>query len=217
MAMEAIAAEHRRRGVAFLVGGSGLYLRALLQGMRPPAVPPQPWLRHQFQMLGQPLCHELLQRVDPVAAERIAAPDTVRTQRALEVFYATGRPMSAQQGRQSPPWRVLELALDPPDLDQRIIERTHAMYEQGLIEETAALICRHGTTCPLLETIGYGEARRVLGGELDRPAAMALTVRRTRQYAKRQRTWFRNQHRPLHLGGTDLLQKALQAARSRLG
>jgi tRNA dimethylallyltransferase len=219
LASAAIEAEHRRRGVALLVGGSGLYLKALLAGLRPPAVPPQPALRAQFAALGQPFCHQVLRQADPAAADRIAAADAVRTSRALEVLYATGRPLSSQQGQSPPPWRVLELGLDPADLPQRIRCRTAALYANGLVEETARLIERFGADCPLLETIGYGEAARLLRGELEPDAAVALTERRTRQYAKRQRTWFRRQHRPLWLtdaaaapaSEADLLQRALGA------
>jgi tRNA dimethylallyltransferase len=99
------------------------------------------------------------------------------------------------------------------------------MYEGGLLEETAGLIERFGEDCPLLETIGYGEARRQLRGELEPAAARALTELRTRRYAKRQRTWFRRRHDPLWLAGKDesgdvgseLLQQALSAARTVLG
>lgn len=225
LAGSAIAAEHRRRGVALLVGGSGLYLKALLAGLQPPAVPPQPALRAQFAALGQTVCHQLLRQADPRAAERIAPADAVRTSRALEVLYATGRPLSAQQSLQPPPWRVLELGLDPADLPQRIQRRTVALFAGGLVEETAQLIDRFGADCPLLATIGYGEAVRLLQGELARDAAIALTERRTRQYAKRQRTWFRRQHQPLWLTGAagaaaseaDVLQQALRAATGGLG
>jgi tRNA dimethylallyltransferase len=225
LARAAIDAEHQRRGVALLAGGTGLYLKALLQGMQPPAVPPQPALRAQLAALGQPTCHRLLAQGDPLAASRIAPADAVRTVRALEVLYATGHPLSAQQGHRPPPWRVLELGLDPPDLPQRIHRRTAALFSGGLVEETADLIDRFGADCPLLETIGYGEAGLLLRGELDRAAAIALAERRTRQYAKRQRTWFRRQHRPLWLTRreeavlpeADVLQRALQAAAVGLG
>ena len=93
----AIDAEHQRRGVAFLVGGSGLYIKAITQGMTPPAVAPQPQLRAELEALGQSQCYALLRQADPSAAERIMANDAVRTQRALEVLYATGRPLSQQQ------------------------------------------------------------------------------------------------------------------------
>jgi len=200
IALAAIEAEHRRRGIALLVGGSGLYLQALLEGLTPPAVAPQPQLRAQLAALGQPLCHSLLRQCDPQAAARIAPADAVRTQRALEVLYATGRPISSQQGRQPRAWRVLELGLHPTDLEQRIRARTRALYAGGLLRETAALLERFGEQCPLLDTMGYAEARRVLSGELNVEQAIALTERRTRQYAKRQRTWFRRRHRPHWLG-----------------
>jgi tRNA dimethylallyltransferase len=203
LAEAAIAAEHRRRGVALLVGGSGLYLQALLAGLAPPAVAPQPDLRAQFAALGQAHCHSLLRQADPAAAARIAPADAVRTQRALEVLYATGRPISSQQGRRPPAWRVLELGLNPADLTERIRIRTRHLYDSGLVEETEALLARFGPGCALLETIGYSEACRLLAGILSREEAIALTERRTRQYAKRQRTWFRRRHTPIWLGGGD--------------
>jgi tRNA dimethylallyltransferase len=112
---------------------------------------------------------------------------------------------------------VLELGLNPTDLEARIRHRTRNLYGEGLVAETEGLIQRFGATCPLLDTIGYGEARRLLAGDLDREAAIALTERRTRQYAKRQRTWFRRQHRPQWLEGADLLQQAVSAAQQGLG
>lgn len=217
LARGAIAAEHHRRGVAFLVGGSGLYLQALLSGLEPPPVPPQPALRAQLEALGQPRCHQLLRQADPTAAGRIAPADAGRTQRALEVLYATGKPLSTQQHRNPPPWRVIELGLDPPDLSRRIAMRSAQLYVDGLVEETAGLIDRFGSDCPLLETIGYGEAKRLLAGGIGKAEAVAITERRTRQYAKRQRTWFRRQHRALWLEGADLLPQALRAVEHGLG
>ena len=214
LARRAIAAEHERRGAALLVGGTGLYLQALVEGLQPPAVPPQQGLRAQLAALGQAHCHQLLRQVDPAAAARILPGDAVRTQRALEVIYATGRPVSIQRRRDPPPWRVLELGLDPPDLADRIHRRTGQLYREGLLEETQLLAARYGPGCPLLQTIGYGEALLMLAGSLDREAAQALTERRTRQYAKRQRTWFRRQHRPLWLSGEPTAQ--LEAAQQAL-
>jgi len=216
----AIAAEHRRRGIALLVGGSGLYLKAITQGMAPPAVPPQPQLRAQFTALGQPLCHQLLTAADPAAAARIMPRDAVRTQRALEVLYATGQPLSGQQGSTPPPWRVLELGLNPPDLQQRISGRTAQLYADGLVAETQGLLEQYGEACELLNTIGYGEAKAQLRGDLSPEQAMALTTRRTLQFAKRQRTWFRRQHQPLWLDTTadePPLQQALSAIGRVLG
>ena len=177
----------------------------------PPRRAPQAHLRKQFRELGQPLCHALLAACDPLAAQRIAPADTSRTTRALEVVYATGQACTSQQRRSPPPWPVLELGLNPGDLPRRIQQRTQRMYEEGLVAETASLISRHGDSCPLLDTMGYDEARRLLRGELEENMAIAYTEQRTRQYAKRQRTWFRRQHHPLWLEGKDLMQQAINA------
>ena len=123
-AAAAVSQVLKNRGVAFLAGGSGLYLKALTQGLQPPAVPPQAELRRQLLELGQTNCHQLLQQADPQAAAKIAPADAVRTQRALEVLYASGKPMSEQQSANPPPWRVLELGLKPVELRSRIAQRT---------------------------------------------------------------------------------------------
>ena len=198
-----------REGMALLVGGSGLYLKALTSGLRPPAVPPQPQLRRQLDALGQRICHPLLQAADPAAAARIAPADAVRTQRALEVLYASGQPMSRQATAEAPPWRVLELGLDPVDLRGRIQRRTEQLYSDGLVEETRRLAERYGDNLPLLQTIGYGEALQVLGGSMPTAEAIRITSQRTRQFAKRQRTWFRRQHNPHWLESNDSEAEAM--------
>jgi tRNA dimethylallyltransferase len=208
-AMDVVNQSIQARGMALLVGGSGLYLKALTGGLRPPAVPPQPQLREQLEQLGQAICHPLLRHADPDAAARIAPADAVRTQRALEVLYATGRTISSQQGAAPPPWRVLELGLDPENLRQRIAQRTEQLYGDGLVEETDQLRQRYGQELPLLQTIGYGEALQELNGQLSRQDAIALTTRRTQQFAKRQRTWFRRQHQPHWLCGGEPLNEAM--------
>ena len=213
-------AELARKPLALLAGGSGLYLQALTQGLEPPAVPPQPQLRAQLAALGQPLCHQLLRQGDPAAAARIAPADAVRTQRALEVLYATGRPLSSQQGATPPPWRVLELGLNPTDLTGRIASRTKGLFAAGLVAETEALIERYGAGLPLLNTIGYAEAKQQLAGELSETEAIALCEQRTRQFAKRQRTWFRRRHEPIWLEERSTegqLAQALQVVERGLG
>ena len=213
-------AELARKPLALLAGGSGLYLQALTQGLEPPAVPPQPQLRAQLAALGQPLCHQLLRQGDPAAAARIAPADAVRTQRALEVLYATGRPLSSQQGATPPPWRVLELGLNPTDLTGRIASRTKGLFAAGLVAETEALIERYGAGLPLLNTIGYAEAKQQLAGELSKTESIALCEQRTRQFAKRQRTWFRRRHAPIWLEERSTegqLAQALQVVERGLG
>jgi tRNA dimethylallyltransferase len=215
-----LKAELARKPLALLAGGSGLYLQALTQGLEPPAVPPQPQLRAQLAALGQPLCHQLLRQGDPVAAARIAPADAVRTQRALEVLYATGLTLSSQQGATPPPWRVLELGLNPVDLKARIASRTRGLFAAGLVAETEALIGRYGAELPLLNTIGYAEAKQQLAGELSETEAIALCEQRTRQFAKRQRTWFRRRHAPIWLEERSTegqLAQALQVVERGLG
>jgi tRNA dimethylallyltransferase len=120
---------------------------------------------------------------------------------------------------------VLELGLNPPDLKTRIAARSATMFDNGLVQETRGLVERYGEDCPLLDTIGYSEARAELRGAISRAEAIAQTSRRTQQFAKRQRTWFRRQHQPLWLGpggpladgGSDPLQQALSAVERGLG
>jgi tRNA dimethylallyltransferase len=216
-AAAAVSQVLKDRGVAFLAGGSGLYLKALTQGLQPPAVPPQAELRRQLSSLGQENCHQLLQQADPQAAAKIAPADAVRTQRALEVLYASGKPMSEQQSSNPPPWRVLELGLDPVELRSRIAQRTQQIYQEGLIEETKQLSQRYGPDLPMLKTIGYGEALEVLQGGLSEAQAIATTTRRTQQFSKRQRTWFRRQHNPHWLTGQDALSEAMSLIEAGLG
>jgi tRNA dimethylallyltransferase len=212
-----IERELAQRGVALLVGGSGLYLKALTSGLKPPAVGPQPELRQQFTAMGQAICHPLLAAADPTAAAKIAPADVVRTQRALEVLYASGQPMSGQASAEPPPWRILELGLNPTNLRQRINQRTEQLYQNGLVEETQRLAARYGADLPLLQTIGYGEALQLIDGSITRTSAIATTCQRTRQFAKRQRTWFRRQHAPQWLGEPDLLTEAMTLIEHHLG
>ena len=215
-ALPCIEAVLQQCDMALLVGGSGLYLKALIQGLQPPAVAPQPKLREQLTTMGQAICHPLLQAADPAAAARIDPADAVRTQRALEVIYATGLPMSTQATATPPPWRVLELGLNPNNLKQRIQERTEQMYRDGLVNETRLLADRYGTDLPLLQTIGYGEALGVMNGNLSEPEAIRITSQRTRQFAKRQRTWFRRQHSPYWLEGPAFLEEAMTLIQKHL-
>lgn len=188
-----IAAFQGQGKLPLLVGGTGLYLRAIVQGLQIPQVAPQGELRSQFQALGQSQIHTLLQQVDPISARKIHPHDPVRTMRALEVFYVTGVPMSRQQGRRSPLYPILQIGLDsePNTLTRRIQHRTEQMVAAGWIAEVKSLCQRHGPDLSLFNTLGYQEIKQHLAGEISLTEAQALTVRRTRQLAKRQRTWFR--------------------------
>jgi tRNA dimethylallyltransferase len=176
-----------------LVGGTGLYIKSIVRGLRMPRVAPQPQLRAQLAQLGQPLCHGLLHQVDPVAAEKIHINDRVRTLRALEVFYVSGRPISQQQGEQLPPYPILQIGLDaePNALERRIAQRTGQMMAAGFVAEVESLCQKYGADLPLLDTLGYQEIKQYLSGDLSLSAAVAQIILHTRQFAKQQRTWFR--------------------------
>lgn len=182
-----------RTYLPFLVGGTGLYLAAVIEGLQIPPVAPQPKLRSQLWHLGQPQCYAMLQKVDPVATQRIHPNDTVRTVRALEVAYVTGKPFSAQQTHQAPNYPVLYIGLDcdTDALQQRIERRTIQMLEQGLVQEVETLCQRYGADLPLLKTLGYAETLGYLAGDYSLTQAKQLIIKNTRQFAKRQRTWFR--------------------------
>jgi tRNA dimethylallyltransferase len=149
-------------------------------------------LRSQLTNLGQAQCYQLLQQVDAPATQKIHANDPIRTIRALEVYYVTGRSISSQQGEDPPSYPILQIGLDCGDLDARIQRRTHQMVELGWEAEVKYLGNKYGWDLPLLNTLGYAEMRKHLQGEISLAEAIDLTVLHTRQFAKRQRTWFRS-------------------------
>nr|WP_290226614.1 tRNA (adenosine(37)-N6)-dimethylallyltransferase MiaA [Trichocoleus desertorum] len=183
---------HRGERHPFLVGGTGLYIRSVVQGLIIPRVPPQPELRSQLQALGQRQIYSFLQQVDPASAARIHANDQVRTLRALEVFYTTSRPISAQQGEKPPDYPILQIGLDAEGgrLTRRIEQRTDQMIATGFVDEVTTLCNKYGPDLALLNTLGYQEIKQYLAGDISLTQARDLTVLHTRQFAKRQRTWF---------------------------
>lgn len=205
--------EVRARGRSvFLCGGSGLYLRALTEGLCP-APPADPEVRAQIarerQERGRGALHAELRRVDPAAAQRIAPADAVRITRALEVVRLTGRPLSAWQEEHrflDRPYELLVLVVSPPPptLDARIAARTRAMFDEGLLDETRDVLEAgfDGGLSPL-QAIGYREAQLVLAGEMSTEEAIERVRIDTRRYAKRQRTWFRRLEGAAWLDGTE--------------
>ncbi|MBD2465142.1 tRNA (adenosine(37)-N6)-dimethylallyltransferase MiaA [Oscillatoria sp. FACHB-1407] len=183
--------------IPLLVGGTGLYIRSITHGLQIPRVPPQPELRSQLKKLGQKQCYAFLKQVDPTSAQKIHFNDEVRTLRALEVYYTTGQPLSQQQGEHPPTYPILQIGLDclesaPDDrLTQRIEQRTHQMVEMGFVDEVQRLCQKYGVDLPLLNTLGYAEIKPYLLGSVSLDEAIAQVVIHTRQFAKRQRTWFR--------------------------
>ena len=176
-----------------LVGGTGLYIKAIVRGLIVPRVAPQPKLRSQLEALGQTQLYGFLSQVDPLAAQKIHPNDLVRTLRALEVFYVTGVPISQQQGEYPPSYPILQIGLDCEKevLHKRIRDRTTQMLEAGLVTEVEKLVEKYGWDLPLLNTLGYKEIKDFLAGKLSLPEAEDLIVLHTRQFAKRQKTWFK--------------------------
>ncbi len=203
-AQNLIAKFHAESLTPILVGGSGLYIKAIVSGLKIPRVSPQPDLRSQFEDLGQNYCYQVLQQVDPDGATKIHANDQVRTMRSLEVFYVTGLPLSAQQGEKCPDYPIVQIGLECDDLDayrKLVSDRTEKMLENGWLDELRNLQLRYGKDLPLLKTLGYSEMSDYLANKNDLETAKLLTVTHTCQFAKRQRTWFRgsgNGDLPIH-------------------
>ena len=203
-AQNLISKFHAEGVTPILVGGSGLYIKAIASGLKIPRVSPQPDLRSQLQELGQHYCYQVLQQVDPIGAIKIHANDQVRTLRSLEVFYVTGQPLSAQQGEQPPDYPIVQIGLECDDLDayrKLVSDRTEQMLKDGWLDEIQDLQKRYGVDLPLLKTLGYGEMCDYLANKTDLETAKLLTVTHTCQFAKRQKTWFRgsgNGDLPIH-------------------
>jgi tRNA dimethylallyltransferase len=195
-----IAAAHDAGRLPILVGGTGLYLRTLLDGIAP--VPDiDPAIRAEVRALHVGEAHEALTIADPAAAARLNPADTTRVARALEVVRSTGRTLADWQatriGGIGGDIALLPTILLPPRdwLHQRCDRRLAAMFEEGAVEEVRALIARGDVApdAPVMRAIGVREIAAMLGGEIDRETALEAARTATRQYAKRQYTWFRNQ------------------------
>jgi tRNA dimethylallyltransferase len=188
--------------IPLLVGGTGLYFRALRRGLSDlPGADPvvRARLEQEAAELGWEALHQRLRQVDPVAAARIHPHDPQRLQRALEVYELTGRPLSEQQrGGEALPYRVLALAVAPAEREQlhaRIHERFHLMLERGLVAEVDGLYRRGdlGPDLPSIRCVGYRQVWSYLAGEVDYPAMVEQGISATRQLAKRQFTWLRSE------------------------
>jgi tRNA dimethylallyltransferase len=191
-----------RGRLAIVAGGTGLYLRALLEGLfegpsRNDA------LRRRLEAIGERFgdarLHRVLARVDPEAAGRILPRDRVRVVRALEVFCSTGRPITSQQRAGAAPlegFRPLVVGLDPgrEALRAAVVARTRRMLQEGLLDEVRVLLERgFGPDLRPLRAIGYRQALGVVQGRLGMAQAEASIVTETMRFAKRQMTWFRHQ------------------------
>lgn len=214
------AGEYARRGrevlgklkargrLPIVVGGTGLYLRALLEGLFPGPQRSEELrerLRASAAKKGSAHLHRVLARMDWAAAEKIHPNDEPKLIRAIEVCLAARKPMSElwEQGREPlRGFRIVRIGLDPErqQLYARINERAAKMFEAGLVEETERLT-REYPDSPVLGSLGYKQAKQLLRGELKREEAIVAAQQGHRNYAKRQMTWFRREPEVLWLRG----------------
>ena len=221
-ARQVLAEIKARARVPIVVGGTGLYLRALLEGL---FAGPQrseelrARLGERVARKGSEHLHLILRRLDAPGAQKIHPNDAPKLIRALEVCLATRHPMTEgwKQGRDPlTGFRILRLGLNPDReaLYQRINERARSMFERGLVEETQRLQNKYGDSARSLASLGYKQAVQLLRGEISRDAAIAAAQQAHRNYAKRQLTWFRREPNVAWLDGfgndTQVQQEALE-------
>jgi len=217
-----------RGALPIVVGGTGLYSRALLDGLF--AGPERSEelrerLRERAAKKGPLHLHKILKRVDKTAAKKIHANDTPKLIRAIEVCLGSRRPMSEQWQVGRDPlqgFRILRIGLDParPELYARINRRVVKMFEQGLVGETRQLLAKYGEAARPLSSIGYSQVVQLLKGELTEGDAIAAVQQAHRNYAKRQITWFRREPEVIWISGfgddTDVQARALDLVRAQL-
>jgi tRNA dimethylallyltransferase len=199
-AREAIQGIHARGHVPFVVGGTGFYLRALIDGLfEGPGRSDDLRMRMReiIRRRNAAILHRRLQKVDPASAARIAPADSERIIRAYEVYLATGKTMTwwQQQAREAfVGYRWLKLGIEIPreELYARINRRVETMFQGGLLEEVQALLRRFPQDAHAFKAIGYRQAVSYLKGNLTMAQAIEETQKQSRHYAKRQLTWFRS-------------------------
>jgi len=191
----------QRSRLPIVVGGTGLYLRALLEGLFPGPQRSEELrgrLRERVQHRGSGYLHKILSRLDASAAAKIHANDVPKLIRAIEVCLAARDKMTNlwQQGRDPlQGFRILRIGLDPDRaaLYDRINRRAAQMFDHGLVEETKSLLNKYGASASPLNSLGYKQAVQYLKGELTRDQAIKAAQQAHRNYAKRQMTWFRRE------------------------
>lgn len=210
LAYEAIAAIQARGRLPLLVGGSGQYVRAVVEGWGIPRVAPQRRLRAALAQLGAEELYRWLQRLDAPAAEKIHANNVRRVIRALEVTLVSGRPISELQRRRPPPYDTLTIGLDAgrEALYRRIDERVDAMLAAGLLAEVEALRrAGYSWRLPAMSGLGYQQLGGYLRGEMSLEEAVARIKVETHRFVRQQYTWFRRDDPGIHwfdIGEPDL-------------
>jgi tRNA dimethylallyltransferase len=189
-----IDAIHARGKIPLLVGGAGLYVRAVLEGLSIPRVEPNPARRAELEREDAAMLYARLQQLDPLAANRIDPRNKRRVIRALEVCESAGKPISELQTRVAPNYRTLRIGLTMPraQLYDRINARVDAMIANGLIDEVRGLIARgYSVDLPSMSGLGYRQIVAYLNGATSMDEAVRVLKRDTRRFVHHQYTWFR--------------------------
>ena len=226
LAQEALRDCWSRGVLPLLVGGTGQYVWALLEGWTVPRVPPDRALRAELEARaareGSEALVRELREVDPESAARIDPRNVRRLVRALEVYRVTGRPLSAWRQRRAPAfaWTAIGLACERSELYRRIDARVEAMVAAGLLEEVRGLIDRgYGCELPAMSGIGYRQVCQYLRGELSWEEAVARIKTETHRLARMQHTWFRRDDPRIHwldVTRSDPFPEALRIVESKL-
>lgn len=194
LAYDTIAEIHRRGSVPFLVGGSGLYVRAVLDGLAIPRVPPNLGRRAQLEQSDTTDLYQRLQKIDPLAAQKIDPRNKRRVIRALEVSESAGRPITSLQTHRAPPYRILRIGLTLPRslLYDRINARVDQMLAAGLVDEVRSLMrLGYNLDTPAMSGLGYRQVASFVRGETTLEEAVRLLKRDTRRFVHHQYSWFR--------------------------
>ena len=225
-AMEVIDTIHQRGRLPMLVGGTGQYVTALLEGWIPPPRSGDPSLRQRLENyaeeFGSVALHQQLEQVDPTSAAKIDHRNIRRVVRALEIYHITGFPTSQQRSNQPPPYRSLRVGLTLPraELYARIDARIDAMMDAGLFAEVEELLERgYDPDLPAMSAIGYRQITDHLRGSISLDEAVSQMRRATRQFVRRQSNWFKRDDPRIHWFDVrdDVLDKVASLIRDWLG
>ena len=198
MAIEKIEDILKRKKIPLLVGGTGLYINAVTQNFSIPQVPPNPVFRKKLSTFSNEELHAKLQKLDPAEAEKIHPNNRIYLERALEIIETTGQPKSKIIAKKKSDYDILILGiqLNREELYERINQRVEQMMQTGFIEEVQDLMKQgYDFNSQAFNSVGYREIKDMLAGKISKNDALELIKKNTRNYAKRQLTWWRNDER----------------------
>lgn len=209
---------HRRGKVPLLVGGTGLYISSIVQNYQLPAAPPDPKIREELEAElekeGAETLHAMLAELDPLAASKIHPNNHRYLIRALEINLSTQKTTEEQKKKADCPYEVFQIGINWPNevLYDRINRRVDVQVKEGLIEETQKLFSRYDKKLPSMTGLGYKQMVQYLEGDITLEEAAELIKKETREYARRQRTWFKRDQSIYWVTGETLAQELNKAA-----